>query len=122
MFGLFARARAIATRCRSPPDRRGGVRSATPDRASACNSSFAFGSVPRAVMSAEHRHLDVLSSRESRNQIVELEHDAHLEPAIAVAIEALRQVAAVDRDRARSGTVERGDEMEQGRLAAAGRP
>ena len=55
-----------------------------------------------------------------RHQIMQLEHHPHFHPPVAV-VTRRPQVPSVDRDLTGRGRVECGDQIEQRRLAAAGR-
>src|SRR5262245_49027777 len=70
------------------------------------------------------RQLDVLERGQHRHQVVKLEHepDRPRAPVGKLGLRELRDVDAVDQDRARVGLVDPGNEVEQRRLARARRP
>src|SRR5215470_11369343 len=70
------------------------------------------------------RQLDVLERGQHRHQVVELENEADRArpPVGELRLAEPRDVDAVDQDLARIGLVDPGDQVEQRRLARAGRP
>ena len=118
--GRLAIARAMATRCCSPPDSCEGKWStplAQPDHAQRLGGRHRLGG-------DVGDELDVLARGQAGNQVVELEHEADMLAAV------LRQLALVGRgeiviaiaDGSRRGHVEAAEDVQQRRLAAARRP
>ena len=122
--GAFATARAIATRCCSPPESSAGR----------CLSRSAEAEEPQELARArprlrlrepadELRHDHVLERREFRQQVVELVDEADLLATQAGAADIVhgRGRRAVDEDLAAVRLLEQAGDMEEGRLAGAGR-
>ena len=79
--GSFARARAIATRCRCPPETADGslsACSAMPTRSSRCSARSRRSPRPAVQAGKVHRHHHVLRARQHGQQLEELEHHAHV--------------------------------------------
>ena len=90
-------------------------------RPTACSSSWAFfWRSPGDEVRLEHRHLDVFAGAERRDQVIELEDEADLPGAVVVQVWHLGEQSAADADRAGRRVFERGDQVQQRRLAAAG--
>ena len=121
--GSWTRARAIATRWRSPPESRSGRWARRRSRPTAASIARARSrrSRGRHVVDPQ-RVLDVLERREHRHEVERLEDEA--EPAAAqqrpLALGEGREIAALDRDRPGIRSVERAQQVQQGRLAAPG--
>ena len=78
-FGFIASARAIATRCCCPPERRSGTRWPSPRARSVSSSSRPLAARPRATARApRRRERHVLEHGHVREQVVRLEDDADL--------------------------------------------
>jgi len=67
-----------------------------------------------AAMGSEHRRLDVLASRESRDEVVQLEHQADFHAAQVVEVSAApTESMAAYRDRSGVGLFESCEEVEE---------
>ena len=100
IFGSLARARAMATRCRSPPDSSVGSRCSHPFRSTSARSSTS--PVPPLVggsMTAEHRELDVEQGGKLGQKVVELEDEAHLVASVVAQVVEVGQIMAGHDDR-----------------------
>src|SRR5690606_18284804 len=86
-----------------------------------CQGALAGGL--RAGAADQQRQFDVLNCREHREQVVELEDEAHLPgPELgALVVRERRGVGAIDQDLALVDRVQSRQAVEQGRLATAGR-
>ncbi len=73
-------------------------------------------------MSESSRESDILAAAQVVEQVIGLEDNTHRVPAVAgeIAIAERAEIAALDRDPALITAVEPSDDVEQGRLAAAG--
>ena len=122
--GRLTTARAMATRCLSPPESVRGNAAARPRRPTRSSTSRAsrrpsvFGRPGE-----EERQRDVLLGRELGKEMVELEHESHARAAHGRARGRRERgpVRAVERHAARVGRVEPGEKVEQRRLSAARR-
>jgi hypothetical protein len=65
-----------------------------------------------------HGDLHVFADREPGQQVVELKHQPHLFAPEPAGVMQVHHVVPVDADRTLGGRVERGDQMQQGRLPA----
>ena len=81
-----------------------------------------FASLTAVELAAEHDDLDVLLRIEMRQQVVELEDHPDLLPAEPIEPMPVRHVTSIDANVSRVRPVERRDEVDRGRLAAARRP
>ena len=123
--GSVTIARAIATRCCSPPESSPGMcvaRSPSPTTRSARRGALA--PLVLAELGEQQRQLDVLARGEHRDQVEELEHEADVLGAEAreLVLGQLVQHAARDRRRWPSfGAVESREQVEQRRFAGARR-
>ena len=124
--GSVTIARAMPTRCCWPPDSCPGrcdqaIRKADEvegrQHLSACRSAAESGS-------SKQRQLDILVGRQHGQQVVELEDEADVPrpPAGELAFGHRRDFGVADADFAGRRLVEPGDQVEQRRLARAGRP
>ena len=117
-------ARAIATRCCSPPDSMPGLcarRSPRPTRSSSVRrAAVALGRRPPRD---PQRHPGVLERRELRQQMMELEHEADVPVAERRQLVGrhAREVGVADRARAGVERVEPAEHVQQRALADAGR-
>ena len=120
--GRVIRARAIATRCCWPPDSSAGRWSRRSVEADARDQGVDLAR-PAALAGDGQREHDVLLRRQRRQQVERLEHEADvLAPqARQLAVLHVRDVHAGDRDGARAGRVEAGEQVHQRRLARARR-
>ena len=81
----------------------------------ACHAGLA------AVVCAEHRRLDVLERGEPGDQVVELEHQPDLDAPEVIEVAGMTtEEVASDLDGAGVGLLERGEQVEQRRLAGTG--
>ena len=122
--GSLTSARAIVTRWRWPPESCAGRCFAQSRRWTSSSALQAFARGPPALRAGdEQRQLDVLDGAEHRQQVVELEDEAHLAGAElrALVVGQLVDVLAVDEDQAAIDGVEAAQAVEERRLAAAGR-
>ena len=124
IFGRQARARAIATRWRCPPESRPGGRCMWPGEPDPFQQFRRPRPAPASIRALEdERPCDVLHRGQHRDEVERLEH----EPELLVsdrgecAVVASTEVHAVYSHGAGVGTVETADEVEQRALAAAGR-
>ena len=124
-LGRFTSARAIATRWRSPPESVVGSASSrwpSPTASSAPTAAWHPAAARRLVVQLGQQH--VLQRRAVRQQVERLEDEADPPPAqrgpVPVAqrarVQAVQQVAALGR------RVEQAEQVQQRRLARAGRP
>ena len=123
--GRLARARAIATRWRWPPERRSGRTPYFPERPTASSSSRARRRRSAARHAAQdHRVGDVLLGREDGDQVERLEHEPEpVAPQVRALV--LREVAGLDpadRDLSLVGTVEQTEQIQERRLSRTARP
>ena len=119
--GRLAKARAIATRCCSPPDNWAGkwsARAASPTRSSRTRPREAASEIAAQL----ERDRDVLERGQRRDELKALEHEAYLFSAeLCPRIFGERaEVDAVDQDRAPRRGVESCEQAEQRRFAASG--
>ena len=124
--GLWTRARAMAARCRSPPDSSDGrcrARSPRPSSLRIARACALRGPVERPAGQGrrDHRRQErVLQDRQVGHEIVELEDEADGVPALLVA-PALRScggVFALEHDLALGRPVQEAHEVQEGALAA----
>ena len=122
--GSFTSERAIATRCCCPPESWLGWCCAylrEPDRV----ERFQRRAAPlgRRHAGVDHRQLDVLERRRSRQQVVALEHEAEprLRRSASASSSSVGDVVAVEAVVARRRPVEKADDVHEGRLARARR-
>ena len=117
--GRFAMARAIATRCCSPPESCAGK----------VIETMVEADHPERLL-RRHRVLDdlgderhVLARRQARDQVVELKDESHVRPAILGELRVVRrrQIVILVDDLARGRHVESAEDVEQGGLARSGR-
>ena len=123
--GSWASARAMATRCCSPPERRSGKASRAvgePDGVEQARARSRASAGGVAVEVEQHAH--VLLDRQRRDEVVELEHEADVAAAEErpVALGERPEVDAVDADLPGVGAVDARDEVEDGALARARAP
>ena len=123
--GALARARAIATRCCSPPEssRRAVVAAARRGRASRAARSARASRLARSQAGDQLRHHDVLERRELRQQMMELVDEADLDRGACGCARRRRAaaIAAVDEHLAGVGPLEQAGDVQQRRLAGARR-
>ena len=123
--GPTTSARAIATRCCSPPERCAGrcdARSARPTSSSSTSErsrSSSEGDADRREL-----RLDVLERRQRRDQVELLEDEAERVQAEIgeLAVAERGEIATLEEDAARARPVERPEQLQQGRLARPARP
>ncbi len=122
MAGSLTSARAIVTRCRCPPDSSAGRCAAHAASPTVSSAARAASAPPSGAPRDQQRQFHVLHRGEDRQQVVDLEDEAHAAGAVlgALAVGELGQVLAFEPDRAGVDGVEAGEGVEQRRLAAAG--
>ena len=123
--GALASARAIATRCCSPPESwegRCSARAASPTRSSSSRRAPA----PLGALEAprRQRRLDVLDRGQRRDQVELLEDEPErvAPQARELAVAHRHEVLALELDAPARRAVERAEQLQQRRLARAGRP
>ena len=124
--GSITTARAIATRCRSPPESWSGrwaARCVEPDRVE--RRPPRAPAAPRGRRPGEqHRQLDVAERREARQQVEELEHETDPVPAQqrALLLRERADLAPLEQVAPARRPVEAADDVQQRGLAGAGGP
>ena len=121
--GLFDSARAIATRCCSPPESSRGRCCCRPPRPIDSSSCAACAVALGARHAGEHhRQRHVLRRAHRRDQVERLEDDADVLPAVQAQLDArhLREVLVEDAQRPVGRAIEPGDQVEQRGLAGSG--
>ena len=119
-MGLVESARAMATRCCSPPESwpgKCGFAMGEPD----FRQSFAGDREGVVLLEEFHRQRHVLDGRHGRHEVEGLEHDADIggtKPGQAVFVEGA-EIGADDRNAAGGGALEPGDDHEKGGFARA---
>ena len=117
-------ARAMATRCSCPPESwRGIVLRAVCQADDAQGGHRALAAFALRQGRQQQRQLDVLDGVQHRDEVIELEDEADVAaaPVGQLALGQRRQIGARDRDLARGDAVDAGDQVQQRRLARAGR-